>query len=233
MNHKSPRAKTALVAALATAAFLLSAGQQAAAVSFNLKDDFEGGTTLGWTGSTTSNVADAGPAGAGDNALLVEAGNRIVVYNTAQWTGNYTAAGITHLAMDLRNTAAFPLQLRIGIANGNFAPNGDGDTYVSNDDNDITVANDGAWHHIVFDVGPSAFSPSTFNSNSAPSAAAALAALTHLRILHNPTAGDFRGAQVPAEFYLDNIQAIPEPTGGALAALAATALVARRRLRRC
>jgi hypothetical protein len=230
MNRKSPREKFALLAALVTSACWLSAARPAAAVSSNLKDDFENGTTQGWSGSTTTNVADAGPAGAGDNALLVSSSNRILTHNTSQWLGNYTAAGVTQLALDVRNASQIELQLRIGIANGSFGPGGDGDTYVSS--SPIAVAADNAWHHIVFDVSPAAFSPHATNTNPTPSAAAALASLTHLRILHNPSPNDFRGAVGAADFYLDNIQAIPEPAGGALAALAAAALAARRR-RRC
>jgi hypothetical protein len=228
MNRTIPRANFALHATLVTSAFWLSVLPQAAAVSFNFKNDFEGGTTSGWGGSTTTNVADAGPTGIGDNALLVSSGNRVLTFNTSpDWTGDYAAAGITQLAMDVRHANGFDLSLRIGIANGAFGPNGDGDTYVSA--SPIVVPNDDGWHHIVFDVSPSAFSPSNANNNPTPSAGAALASLTHLRILHNPSDGDFRGAQVPAEFYLDNIQAIPEPAGGALAAIAAAALAARRR----
>lgn len=224
------RVLTSRAAALFACSLMLTLAPRAAAVAPNLLDDFQSGTTLGWIGSPTSNVSDAGPAGAGDNALLVSVGNRAAIYNQSQWTGNYIGAGITKLAMDVRNVSQTTLQLRIGIANGAFGPGGDGDTYVSV--TPITVPTDNAWRRIEFDMSPSAFSPHNTNTNPAPSAAAALAALTHLRILHNPNPNDFRGATGALEFYLDNIQAVPEPAGGALAALGFATLAARRRRRR-
>jgi hypothetical protein len=229
MNAKFPQINRTAGVALVALGLCASAPQQAAAVTPSLIDDFEDGTTKGWSGSVTSNVADAGPAGAGDNALLVSSSNRIVTINSAQWAGDYIAAGITQLAMDVRYGGSVDLpglQLRIGIANGSFGPGGDGDTYVSA--SPIAVAGDGAWHHIVFDVSPAAFSPHGTNTNPNPDAAAALASVTHLRILHNPNP-DFKGANGAADFYLDNIQAVPEPSAGALAAIAATAWAARRR----
>ncbi len=210
----------------------LSAAAPAGAVTPNVKDDFESGTTLGWGGSTTSNVPDVGPGGAGDNALLVSAGNRVATFNEAQWAGNYISAGIAQLSMDVRHANAniANLQMRIGFANGAFGPNGTGDTYVTN--YAIAVPNDDAWHHIVFNISPSDFDPHNQNTNPTPNAATALASLTQLRILHNPTPMDFRGAQTGAEFYLDNIQVVPEPTGAAIALSAGAALLVRRRLRR-
>jgi MYXO-CTERM domain-containing protein len=203
-------------------------------VTPNLIDDFQGGTIQGWLGSPTSNVADEGPGGVGDNALLVSAGNRVVTFNEMQWTGNFTAAGISQIAMDVRHANAnlANLSMRIGIGTDGFVggggPNGIGDTYLTAA---INVPNDDAWHRIVFSVTAADFTPSSSNNNPTPDAAAALADVSHFRILHNPTDGDFRGAQAGADFYLDNIGVVPEPTSAALAAAAVAALAARRRKR--
>jgi hypothetical protein len=140
------------------------------------------------------------------------------------------AAGITRLEMDVRhaNASLSNLEMRIGIANGAFGPNGSGDTYVTSAS--MAVPNDGAWHHIAFDLRPPAFTPHSENTNPAPDAAAALANVTQLRILHNPTP-DFRGALGGAQFYLDNIHAVPEPAGAVLAACTIAAAGAMRRRR--
>lgn len=219
----------AVAAALAALAVSVTLSTPARAVSLSQVDNFQAGTTLNWGGATTSSAPNQGPAGAGDTALFLSAPNRVVTFNTMQWTGNYASAGVTKLVMDIRqaNANLASMQMRIGIANGTFGPNGDGDTYVTSAA--VAVPNDGAWHRIAFDIRPSDFSPTSVNTNPAPSAAAALASVTHLRILHNPGANDFRGAQVGADFYLDNIRGVPEPTSGALTALAGLGMLSRRR----
>jgi hypothetical protein len=193
---------------LRSMAMLLLLNQPAAAITLGQVDNFQGGTVQGWSSlgqTTTSNVANAGPAGAGDNALDVVATNRVTVFNETQWVGNYTAAGVNRITMAVRHQNAFNLQLRLGIAKGNFSGGGFGDTYVSV--NSVTVPNDGVWHNLAFDVKPSDFEPSAGNSSANPNAAAALANVTHLRILHNPSPMDFTGAPGGGVFRVDNITA--------------------------
>ena len=200
----------------------------ASAITLGMVDDFQAGTTAGWGGGTpTTNVADSGPGGVGDNALRVAAtGGRVVIVNTAQWTGNFTAAGVTNLLMDVRNENDFPLALRIGFAQGALGSGGAGDTYVSA--TAASVPSDGQWHRVALSLAPGSFVPHTANSNPTPDAGAALAAVSHFRILHNPAA-NFLGANGPATFYVDNIRAVPEPTAWALAAGGLGLLEVRRR----
>jgi hypothetical protein len=198
---------------MALAAFL---ARPAAAITLGQVDDFEGGTTQGWTsgGSTTTSIAaNAGPGGAGDDALNVQADNRTVVFNEMQWKGNYIAAGVNQITMDVRHENTFSLQLRIGISNGPFGGQGSGDTYVSA--SAVAVPNDGAWHNIVFDMAPSAFVPTINNSSASPDAAAALANVTHFRLLHNPGPQEFIGAPAGGSFRLDNITAPSAVTASA------------------
>jgi hypothetical protein len=209
---------------------LLITAQAANAVSFGALDDFEAGTTAGWGGGApTSNVADAGPAGVGDNALRIAAtGGRVAIVNTAQWTGDYIAAGVTKLLMDVRNDNAFTLQMRLGLAKGAVGPGGAGDTYVSA--SAAAVPSDGLWHRIAISLSAADLVPHAANTNPAPDGAAALASVSHFRILHNPVA-DFLGGVGPATFHLDNIRAVPEPATLALAACATVILAIRRRSR--
>jgi len=199
------------------------------AVTLGQIDDFQDGTTQGWRGSPTSNAADAGPNGAGDDALFVDSDGRIVTFNTAQWIGNFTAAGITQISIDVRNQNAFDLELRLGIAGGAVGPGGSGDTYVSSQS--INVPGDGAWHSILFPILTSDFDPTSINSSSTPDASVALANQTHLRILHNPAPNSFLGVTGGGEFFLDNIQAIPEPATGMLLLLGVASLLLKRRSR--
>jgi len=189
--------------------FLISLSASAVrAVTLGQVDDFQDGTTQNWGGSPTVNAADAGPGGAGDNALFIDSNNRVVTTNSTQWTGDFTAAGITHISIDVRNQNAFDLELRIGIANGSFGQNGAGDTYVSS--LSITVPNDGAWYSIELPISASDFDPNFENDTVPPDAAVALTNVTHLRILHNPVSEDFRGVSGGGEFFLDNIRAISD-----------------------
>ncbi len=211
-------------------ALLVSLSASAArAVTLGQVDDFQNGTTQGWGGSTTSNVADAGPSGVGDNALFVDSNNRVIIFNTTQWTGDYTAAGITQILVDVRHQNAFDLELRLAIAQGGFGPNGIGDTYVSVES--INVPNDGEWHSIAFPILATDLDPSSANTTNPPNAAAALAGLTQLRILHNPNPEFFVGVPGGGEFFLDNIRAIPEPTAVSLLLLGAASFLLQRRPR--
>jgi hypothetical protein len=195
-------------------------------------DDFEDGTVQSWGGSTTSNAPNAGPAGAGDNALSVNSSNRVVVMNQSQWAGDYAAAGIKQIAMDVRHQNSFPLAMRIGIANGPLGPGGSGNTYVTDDA--IAVANDGLWHRITFNVRAADFVATSNNTSITPDAAAALANVTVLRLLHNPNPMDFTGAVGPATFFLDNIaaSAVPEPAAAGLLLAGIIARGAQRRAQR-
>jgi hypothetical protein len=222
-----PRVRVPCALAFVYLVSLIAPAPQAGAVTFGQVDDFESGTTAGWGGAPTTNVADAGPGGAGDHALRIAAtGGRVVAVNTAQWTGDYTAAGVTKLLLDVRNENAFPLELRIGFAQGVLGSGGAGDTYVSA--LPVSVASDGQWHQIALSLAPDAFIPHTANSNPTPDAAAALANVSHFRLLHNPAA-NFLGANGPATFFVDNIRAVPEPATLALAAGGLGLLEIRRR----
>lgn len=234
------------LAICAAAAFTLTWAHIASAITVGMIDTFSDGTNLGWSGSFVTNVADAGPAGPGDNAALVTAGggSRIVVYSQAipapddgeddpRWTGNFTAAGVTAISLDVRHTNATPLALRIAIGANGFVQssgvNGQGDTYVTN--YVLNVPGDGQWHTLTFPVEAANFVPSFANTEPAPNAAAALTDVTHFRFIHNPDAADFKGAQATLPFLMDNVRAlgIPEPSGAALLAVGCAALIARRR----
>jgi hypothetical protein len=218
------------------------------AITVGMVDTFSNGTNLGWSGSLVTNVANAGPAGAGDNAAEVTSGggSRIVIYSQMipapddgpddlRWTGDFTAAGVKKISLDVRHANATPLFLRIGIGANGFlqsgGTSGSGDTYVTN--YGLGVPGDGQWHTLVFPVEAANFEPTAANTTPTPNPAAALTEVTHFRFIHNPAAGDFRGAVATLPFFMDNVRAIgvPEPAGVATLTLAATAVLARRRAR--
>lgn len=199
---------------VAVAATLVGVASPSRAITLGQIDDFQDGGIANWevrqaTEVLFTNIPDAGPLGAGDHVLETDCGNRFVFYNETQWTGNYTAAGVTKISMDVRHENAFPLELRLGIAKGDFDGGGIGDTYVT--DYSIAIPNDGQWRRITFDVTADDFVPSNGNvpepSDPPRSIEAALLGVTHFRILHNPNPGDFIGESNPGSMRVNNILA--------------------------
>jgi hypothetical protein len=215
---------------MAAAALVASVGAGRAAatpVPFQL-NDFETGTTQGWTnggGATDpSNVTTGGPAGANDNFLRISArggggaGSRLTSFNRAsQWTGNYVTAGLTSVEMDLKNLGTSPLVMRIGLqetAGTRFAS-----TVPFN------LPADGLWHHAAFPI-----NATSLTRAGSTAVATALTRINELRIIHSVSA-DFQGDSIATSVGVDNIRAVPEPAAAGLLAVAACGLMARRRRR--
>jgi hypothetical protein len=183
-----------------------------AIVALGQVDDFNSGTELDWFGAAAENVVDPMPAEAGDLALQVDAtgsigsGGRLLVTNSAQWQGNWTAAGVTRLQFDVLNpNPSGDLTIRLGIAGpGSPGQGGSGPTYGSVES--FVVPADNQWHTLVFDV-----SPAGWQNLGGSNIVAALAAVDQLRILHNP-AVSFLGEIIDAKFLVDNIKAADETT---------------------
>jgi hypothetical protein len=178
------------------------------AITVNQVDTFDTGTTQGWGYNNPTVpagiVMNGGASGAvGDHALLVDTValgiQRLLVHNRAQWVGNWTAAGIMRVSMDVKNPNEFTLSMRLGIAGPDFAqPGGDGDVFVTKTVSPVPA--DNAWHSITFDVLAGDFK---FVNDSYQNAAAALANVTLFRILHVRQFGDYSGnGEVDAADYV-------------------------------
>jgi hypothetical protein len=183
------------IAALVLVAFSAHAAPCWAIVA-NQVDTFNNGTTQNWgisMGAVPVGVlTDGGASGmAGDHALLMDSnvygGGRLLVVNQTQWNGNWTAAGITQVSMDVKNPNTFTLAMRLGIGGpGGAGANGIGDTFISRDV--IPVPADNVWHTITFNVLASDFQKI---NDDHPDSAAALAGITHFRVLHTSQLGDY------------------------------------------
>jgi hypothetical protein len=226
----------AIVSSLALVAMLALPLPSRADIILGHVNDFQDGTTQSWLGANVEAVADAGPNGAGDTALRSSAtgapfgpSGKLIVYNEGDpWTGNWTAAGVVQISLDVRNPNPFPLAMRLAIAGPDrFFGGGGGDTHSTDG---ISVAGDNAWHSITFDVLADNF---TSLNPTHPDAAAALADVTHFRVLHHPE-HSFVGEAIDAEFLIDNIRAVavPEPAAWALILGVTPASIRRRRLLR-
>jgi hypothetical protein len=195
-----------------------------AAVTLYQTESFD--TLGGWTSGNPNPVPpviqpDAGPSGSGDSALRITAngsssgpGGKLVVFNRTTWTGDYTAAGIVSIAADLRNLGNTNLAVRLAF-------NGPGGWFVTA----IAPAPrfDG-WSSADFDLRPAALTAVSGGTN----AAATLASVTEMRILHS-SAADHQGAVVSGILLVDNLSAVPEPS--AIGLLAGSLLVFLKRKR--
>ncbi len=191
---------------LATVIFASPVG----AITPNWVDDFQGGTTLGWSGVSPTNDADSGPGGPGDYALHVSAqggggpGSRLITYNRSQWKGDWTASGVSAIAMDLYNPETMDLSIRLGIGGpGGVQSFGTGEVFVTPA---VTIPGDNSWHSVSFGA-----TAADFVSAGGTDIHAALADVEEFRVLHNG-AVDIRGAIIDADIYVDNIRVISEPS---------------------
>lgn len=191
--------------ALAVAA-ATSFATPAAAVTFGMADTFQAGADGGWSAGLVSVnppavVASGGPAGAGDGYLLITAtgglgaGSRLTAIAGAQWSGNYLAAGVDAISLDIRNFGSTPLQLRLWL----MGPAGG--TALSS--TAVTVPAGSGWTPARFALDASAL------TGSPQGTLAALADVQQLRLFHSSTAA-FPGEAIAAALGVDNISAVPE-----------------------
>lgn len=184
-------------------ALLLAA--RAHAITLGQIDDFEDGTTQSWTDGSPSpnppvNVADGGPSGAGDGFLQdVSAGGNgpgsaLVVFNFTQWIGDYVAAGVGALAMDIANLGSDPLYMRIAFEGAGGGRYGSTDAAV--------LPADGEWYHLSFDL-----AAVSLISGEDP-LEVVLGDLTTLRILSSEAGPAWTGDRIAATLGVDNITAV-------------------------
>jgi hypothetical protein len=173
---------------------------RAAAVTLGQVDDFQSGTLQGWQAQASlTNVATGGPAGSGDRFLRIQrltAGN-LGANNTAQWTGNYAAAGVARLRFHLNNFGPNPLALRVSIFGvGTFTTT-----------NEVVLPPGSGWVPVEFSLDASAL---TLTSGSG-TLAQTLSNVGTLLIRHDPDPISPNGEPNPVigTLGVDNITALP------------------------
>ena len=203
---------------------LLPAGE-ALAITLGQIDTFEDGTLQNWqtglsavTAEHMSNVSSGGPDGIDDNYLQMFSdstdpfgGNRLTFFNREQWTGDWLAADVTAITLDVKNfSSSVPLNLRLGINGGFVDPTGTsiiGGTFVTSG---RIVLNSGSdWTRVLFMVRSSDFVsvlPGRSSNTAGNDILATLSNVTELRIL-NSELPDWNGLPVDATLGVDNIAA--------------------------
>jgi hypothetical protein len=221
-------------AALLLSAFLPSAGR--ASIVLGQIDTFENGTTQRWGIGMPGpfapvNIPTGGPAGAGDHYLQVTsngsagAGGRITVFNRDQWTGNYLAAGVNAVEMDLINLGTQPLSIRIALKRG-IARTDPG--FAST--NPFVLPADGLWHHAVFLLDAADL---TRLGSQTLTLDSLLSGVAEFRVLESAVPA-LDGERISAVVGIDNVQAsaVPESAGFTLTLVGAGLLGLGRRLSR-
>ncbi len=209
------------LAAVPTVAFAASR-VVSPAITLGASDDFQDGTTAGWNSGPANptppvNVASGGPAGSTDAYLKLTStgasgpGSRLVAISGPQWSGNYLAAGVNAITLDVRNLGGTVLSLRLLVEGP------PGSSALSSFANEVAVG--GGWQHISFSLDPSLLTGA---------AGAALASVTQIRLYHGATAA-FPGPGIVAQLGVDNISAVPEPAAALTLAVGLAALLVRHR----
>jgi hypothetical protein len=206
-----------LLIVIASSIFCLNAGAASGAV-IGLEDTFEDGTTQNWRinllglGSNANqpvNVPTGGPQGVDDNYMLMTStglpgsGGRLVALNPAQWAGDYVAAGINTIRMDVRNFGNQDLFLRLLFEDPMGAPPENEALTKA-----VLLPAGSGWTPISFSIRPGKLIVEE------GSALLALENTTILRIFHNANPeGPDEAAPIAASLGVDNIEAVaPEPS---------------------
>lgn len=187
----------------------------AGAVTLGQVDTFQDLAAAAWVSGPANPVqpavvASGGPAGAGDAYLLIGAsggqgpGSRLVGINAAQWTGDYRAAGVSAITMDVANFGPSALHLRLHFYGGA------GSAAVTEG---VALPAGSGWTRVRFELDPAGPGP-----------------FLDLRLFHGSAdSAVYPGPGVVAQLGVDNVRAVPEPASGAAMALGLLLLAASRR----
>lgn len=188
-------------------------------LSIGQRDTFEDGTTDGWVVALGGaphpappvNEPTGGPTGIGDNYLKLTAiggsgpGSELVAINIGQWRGDFIEAGISGVAMDVKNFGPNDLSLRLVFSD----PSGGPPVNVAFSTIPYFLPAGRGWISILFPI-----TPADLTAGSG-SVTAALHNTTALR-LYDSADADFPGDPTVAVLGVDNITATPEPTSAVL-----------------
>jgi autotransporter-associated beta strand protein len=194
------------------AALVFAVSRDAHGITALQVDTFQDGTTENWSGGASpSNISDGGPIGAGDAYLKISSGtfggrNHLLTYNQMQWTGNYKAAGVAGIEMDLKNfgDASLPIRITIRESPGGQATPGYSST------NAFMLPADGQWHTAQFFL--TAADLTAVNPFSQPLAplSTVLADVEDIRLM-SAAQPAIIGDSINAQIGIDNITALPTP----------------------
>jgi hypothetical protein len=215
LHKEEPMRLPVQVAAMLSAALLAS---PVAAVSLGQIDTFSSDADGWFIGGGPGNtpvtllprIDTGGPAGSGDAFLHITStgsvgpAGRLVANNASQWAGNFPAAGVTAIEMDLNNFGQTELTVRLLFED----PVGGPPVNVAATTIGQTVPVGSGWMHFSFPITPGDLTAIQGD------ATAALAGATFFRLYHSESIA-FPPAPFAAVLGVDNIAAVPEPAAAA------------------
>jgi hypothetical protein len=186
---------------------LVCAPTFAGAITLGQVDDFQDATLQGWRSGSDNpngpvNTAGAGPDGAGDRALIATAngtagaGGKLVIFNTDQWAGDYLAAGVNAIGLDLSNLSATDLTIRAVLT-------GTGGSF-STTQTAFLPGGDPTYRHVALSLQPEDLISVGAGEGDV---LATLGTVRQIRLLHSASP-DFRGDPVVAQLAVDNVTAL-------------------------
>ena len=190
----------------------------------------------GNNGATWSYQESGGAGGIADGYVDVStsgnfsgAGSRVILDGSSDWQGDYLAAGVTQISMDVNNFSEGDMMLRLG-----FRAGGDNTVFVTND---VLLPAMSGWTGVVFDLAESNMETTGVSYTDT------FSAVSRMRLIHrvdpnvssggpadagDPVTGP-TGGLVAARLGIDNVRALGVPEPSTLAMLAAGLAVAARR----
>lgn len=195
-------------------ALLVGLPSVAQSITLNQVDTFQGSLnswTDGHAANNVANITTGGPNGAGDGYLQVSSGSfdsepRLITFNQTQWTGNYVAAGVGSISMQLKNfgTAALPIRIAIRDATGSFtiAPG-----YSTVNADAFSLPADGQWHLATFNL---TTSDMIAVGGTLPALSTWLTNIHDFRLISS-TQPALIGDSISARIGVDAITALPPP----------------------
>ena len=206
-----------MVQKLLPLAFALSAVSAATAGAATLftTSTFDTGRE-GWAGGASPTVIT------GDDPFLQigSMASSLATFNTSEpWSGDFTAAGITGLTVELRAPTSNPEPLAIRAT---LLGPGTATRWVTEP---ITVPADGVWRSASFSFDETSLTRITGTASLAET----LSAVDRVLFRHDPGTPSQQGDPVTGFLDLDTIRSVPEPGAGLLIVLAGGAWLIRRR----
>ena len=210
-SASNPHRRLVHTVAYAWAAALVPAAAQAS-INFGQIDTFQDGSPAGWQQGVISPheptvVMTGGPDGAGDAYLQnvssggFGSGSKQVMFNQAQWAGNYTAAGVTRITGEMADFGPNPLSMRIALEDGTGSFSRFSSIMA------ISLPADGQWHPVTFDLTPSSL---TLVSGT-DSVSTALGNVMLLRILSASAGPSYNGDDIAATLGVADLRAMTVP----------------------
>ena len=198
------------VTVLLLIAVVLFPATAGAAIVFGQVDDFQI-DRMNWSeGESSSNApgtAPGGPDGPADLYLrnvssgTFSGGSRQVMFNQAQWAGDYNAAGVNRISGWVANFGSTPLHLRVTLSSS-F------NQFSSTNSFDLPA--DGVWRRVRFDLTDSALT----RIGGTATLSTALSSVTELRLLSAAAGPNFRGDVIASTLGIDDLRAM-RPEGDA------------------